>query len=299
MKLGFSSACCPDWDLDTLIARASALGYQGLELRGLAGEKHLPALPILRQNPKAVAGQFRNAGVELVCLSTENCFHWPQRGKISESKQQVREFIELAGELGCPYVRVLGGQAPRHGDRSATLARIADALRDLAGMAAARSTAILLENDGDFASSRDLWFILDAVNHPAVRACWHPCHAQAAGDRPTLAIPRLGRRIALTHIVDGRFARDGTLEGYALPGDGQVDLDLTLGLLRGIGYEGYLIFDWPRLRVPSLAGPDEALPAAFARMKAMLERLESVKELTAYKGDKNAPRYNRPPQPKS
>jgi hypothetical protein len=29
-------------------------------------------------------------------------------------------------------------------------------------------------------------------------------------------------------------------------------------------------------------------------MKALLEKLESVKELSAYKGDKNAPRYSKP-----
>ncbi|HOB76800.1 MAG TPA: sugar phosphate isomerase/epimerase family protein [Phycisphaerae bacterium] len=294
MKLGFSSQGCPDWDLDTLIAQAAAMGYQGIELYGLQGERHLPAVPALRQDPKAVGSRFRDAGVELVCLATGNTFHWPDRRRLEENKQQVREFIELAGELGCRYVRVLAGELPRHEDRTTTLLRIADALRELGGIAAGHGTTILLENHGDFAGSRDLWFVLDMVSHPAVRACWHPCHAQVAGDRPSLAIPRLGRRIALAHIVDGRFTTNGAFETYVLPGEGQVDLELTLTLLRGVGYEGYLIFDWPRQRVASLAGPEQALPAALAQMKALLEKLESVKELSAYKGDKNAPRYSKP-----
>lgn len=299
MKLGFSSLGCPDWDLDTIIAQAAALGYNGVELRGLRGEMHLPALPILRQDPKAVAGRFRDAGVELACLATGNCFHWEDRRKVAENKQQVREFLELAGELGCPYVRVFGDEVPRYGDKHATMLRIADALRDLAPVAAAHQVVILLENHGDFASSRDLWFILDTVNHPAVRACWHPCHAKVAGDRPSLAIPRLGRRIALTHIVDGRFSPEGALESYVLPGDGVVDLGLVLDLLRGMTYDGYLVFEWPKLWQASLAAPEQAFPAAISKMKALLKEVESVKELTAYKGDKNAPRYCVPPQPQS
>jgi len=297
MKLGFSSLGCPQWDLETIIAQAAAMGYNGVELRGLQGEMHLPALPALRQDAKAVAGKFRDAGLELVCLATGNCFHWQDKRKLAEHKQQAREFIELAGELGCPYVRVFGDEVPRYEDKSATMQRIACALRDLAGVAAEHRTTLLLENHGDFAASRDLWFILDIVNHPAVRACWHPCHAQVAGDRPSLAIPRLGTRTALVHMVDGRFTAEGALEAYVLPGAGKVDLGLTVDLLSGVGYDGYLMFEWPKLWVASLAAPEQALPTALAKMKAMLAGLAAVKELTAYKGDKNAPRYAKAARP--
>ncbi len=291
MKFGFSSVGCPDWDLDTIIGQAAAMGYQGVELRGLQGEMHLPASPALASNPAAVVERFSNAGVELVCLATGNCFHWKDARKLAEHKAQVREFLELAGELGCPYVRVFGDEVPRYEQKQATLVRIADALRELAPAAAACHTTIVLENHGDFAGSRDLWFILDAVSHPAVRCCWHPCHAKVAGERMTLSVPRLGRMIALTHIVDGRFNEDGALETYVIPGEGDADLERFLDLLRGIAYSGYLIFDWPKLWVTSLADPDKSLPAALAKMKGMLDKLTAVKELTAYKGDKNVPKF--------
>jgi len=294
MKLGFSSLGCPSWDLETIIAQAAAMGFNGVELSGLQGQTHLPAL---RQDAKGVAGRFRDAGVELVCLATGNYFHWQDRGKLDEHKRQARESIELAGELGCPFVRVFGGEVARFEDKSVTVRCIVEALGGLAAEAAEREVTILLENQGDFATSRHAWYILDTVNHPAVRACWHPCHAQAAGDQPSVAIPRLGTRIALTHVVDGRFAANGTLEEYALPGAGAVDLGLTVDLLGGIGYDGYLMFDWPKSRVASLAAPEEAMPAALAKMKAMLAELAGIKELTAYKGDKNAPRYAKAVRP--
>lgn len=291
MKIGFSTIGCPDWDLDTIIAQGAALKYEAVELRGIQGEMHLPACAAVAKDPESVANRFAEANLDLACLATGNAFHWPDKKKVAENKAQVREFIELAAQLRCPLVRVFGDEVPRYEQKQVTLLRIADALRDLAPVAASNGVTLVLENHGDFAASRDVWFILDAVNHPAVQCCWHPCHAKAAGDRLTLSVPRIGRLISLVHLVDGRFNEDGALEGYALPGDGNVDIERFLFLLRGVTYDGYLIFDWPKLWVPGLADPDKAFPAALTKTKALLSKMESVKELTAYKGDKNVPRY--------
>lgn len=291
MKLGFSSIACPDWDLETIITQAAALGYDGVELRGLQGEMHLPASPALAQDPAAVARRFADAGVELVCLATGNCFHDPNRRRVAEQKAQVREFIELAAQLGCPMVRVFGDEVPRYDQKQAVALRIIDALRDLAPFAADHGVTLLLENHGDFVTSRDVWFIIDSVNHPAVKCCWHPCHARAGGDRMTLAIPRLGRMIGLVHLVDGRFSEDNTFEGYVLPGEGNLDVERFLNLLRGVVYQGYVVFDWPRLWVPSLAEPDKALPAAAEKIRGIFEAFRNEKELSAYKGDKSVPKY--------
>src|SRR4029079_1093960 len=107
----------------------------------------------------------------------------------------------------------------------------------------------------------------------------------------TLSVPRVGRLISLVHLVDGRFNDAGALEGYALPGDGQLDMEKFLLLLRGVTYDGYLIFDWPKLWVPGVADPEKAFPSALTKLKTLLTKIESVKELTAYKGDKNLPKY--------
>lgn len=294
MKYGFSSLGCPDWDLDTIISQASSMGYDGVSLRGLQGELHLPACPTLAGNPQSVARRFAEAGIELVCLETGNCFHWKDARKRTEQKAQVREFIELAGALDCPYVRIYGDEVPHYERRETTLVRIAEALRELAPMAASHNVTLLLENHGDFAGSRDLWFILDTVSHPAVQACWHPCHARVLGDTHTIAVPRLGTKIALVLVVDGKFNEVDALDAYALPGEGNLDYPRFLDILRGIAYQGYLVFHWPKLWNPSLAEPESAFPAALTKLKEMVRVLEEVKELSAYKGDKHAPKYASP-----
>lgn len=297
MKIGFSTLGCPDWDLNTVIDQAKAMGYEAVELRGLQGEMHLPASPVLAQNPAGVASRFAEAGLDIACLGSSASFHWQDRRKLAEQKAQTREFIELAGALGCPHVRVFPDEVPRYEVRQRTLVRIADALRELAPYASAHGTTLVLENHGDFAGSRDLWFLLDSVGHPGLQCCWNPCHAKAAGERPTLSVPRLGRRIAMTHLVDGRFNDQGLLEGYALPGEGAVDLEHYLTLLTGTAFDGYLIFEWPKLWLPALAAPEQALPAALASIRGMLSRLSGAKDLSAYKGDKNAPTFRAPRGP--
>jgi sugar phosphate isomerase/epimerase len=290
MKIGFSTVGCPDWDLDTIISQGSKLGYQAVELRGLQGEMHLPDLPAVSKDPAALAARFAEAKLDIACLATGNCFHSQDKKEVARNKGQVREFIELAAQLGCPFVRVFGDEVPRYEQKQTTYLRISEALRDLAPTAAAHGVTLVLENHGDFASSRDVWYILDSVDHPAVRCCWHPCHAKAAGDRLTLSVPRVGRLISLVHLVDGRFNEAGALEGYALPGDGNVEMEKFLMLLRGVTYDGYLIFDWPKLWVSGVADPEKAFPSALTKIKGLLTKFDGVKELTAYKGDKNAPK---------
>lgn len=297
MKLGFSSLACPEWGLETIISRAATIGFTCVELHGLQGNPHLPSVAALTQDPSGVAARFRDANVELVCLGSGASFGSPEKHRLDEEKARATEVIALAGQLGCPFVRFSSGPAAPREQKQTTMLRMIDVLRDLAQAATDTGTTILLENDGGFPASRDTWFIIDSVGHPAVRCCWNTCRSRLAGERPTITVPRLGRMIGLVHTVDARITGEGALDRYELPGDGSAELDRAVELLHGIVYQGPLVFAWPKSRVASLAAPDDALPAAFAKLKEMLDRVAATKELSAYKGDKNAPRYA-PPGPK-
>ncbi len=294
MNLGFSSVACPDWDLETIIRQAATIGYRSLELGGLGGQLHLPAVPQLAGEAESVAARCRDAGIELTCLATRNMMHWTDSARAAQEQVQVRETIQLAARLGCPFVRILPGVIPGGEQKQATLMRIAARLRELAPLAAGHHTTLLVENSGDFIASRDLWFILDNANHPAVRCCWNPCWAYAGGESASLAVPRLGRFLGLLHVSDLALAANGHADlgkQLRIPGQGQLDLEHVLNLLRGIGYAGDVIFYWPRQSIPSLAAPEEVLPAAYAALRGLLDKLAAEKELTAYKGDKNVPKY--------
>ena len=100
--------------------------------------------------------------------------------------------------------------------------------------------------------------------------------------------------IGMVHMLDAKLGPDGKLQAYELPGNGDLDTERILDLIRGVAYSGDLIVYWPRRSIPTLAEPETALPAARAALQAALEKLAATKELTAYKGDKNVPKYATP-----
>jgi len=294
MKLAFSNVACPGWDIVTLVEKAKEYGYQGLELRSLDGQMHLPLAPQLASNPAKVGKLMRDAGVELVCLATSAAFHMRDAREVAQNQAQVREYIELAGKLGCPFVRVFGAEIPKarfwligNERREVVLGRIAKAISELADFAAAHRVTILIENSGDFTDSPAMWYLVDAANSPAVKCCWNPMAALTRGERPTSSIPRLAARIGHIHLTDAKF--DGrAFASHVLPGEGSVEIPRLVQLLKGIGYREYLCFEWPKLWNPGLADADRALPAAAKYLQPLLG--EKTIPMTAYKGDKNAPR---------
>lgn len=298
MKLAFSTMACPAWDLATILSKAKEHGYAGVELRGLLGQLHLPLASELTADPRATREKFKAAGVELVCLASSAAFHMRDAQQVADNKAQVRDYIDTAAELGCPFVRVFGAEIPRRmvigpEPRERVLARIVAALRDLAPYAESKRVTLVIENSGDFCGSEDLWFLADAAESPAVQACWNTLAGRAVRERPTTSITRLGRLTALVHVCDGKFDEAGRFDGHVLPGQGDCELPRMFELLKGTGYDGWLVFDWPKLWNAGLADAEKSLPAAAKYFKELFALKPVV--LSAYKGDKNAPKYRARP----
>jgi len=292
MKIGFCSRVCPEWDLATNLSKAVEFGFDGLELRGLAGESYLPRMPELASDPNVTRGRFGEAKIELVCLSSGATLGTRDRSERARNRFELEEYIELASSLACPYVRISAGPSPKGESRQITLARLAEELRRMAPFAAEKKVAVLVENSGDFPGSADLWFLLDSVSHPAIQACWDPLTGRMIGERPTISIPRLGTRIGLFHVGDGRFSEHGVLAEGTLPGEGDVELVRAIELLRGVVYRDYLVFDGVGANHVAVQ-PDETLPKVRAFLREQVDARQPV--LSAYKGDKNAARLGTPP----
>lgn len=95
--------------------------------------------------------------------------------------------------------------------------------------------------------------------------------------------------VAVTRMVDAIFTDNGALEKHVPVGQGQVDLGRYLVLMRGIHSETLLVVSWPAS--VSLPEPAEFLASARVWVEQRLAAMAQAPELTAYKGDKNAPRF--------
>jgi sugar phosphate isomerase/epimerase len=184
------------------------------------------------------------------------------------------------------------GEVQRLDTQRAALARVAEQLLSVAPLAAKFGVTLLVENGGDFPGSADIWFLLDAVSHPNVRCCWNQCHAMTIRERCTTSLPRLGGKIGLVHLCDADFDEQGVLLEYKPLGQGGAQCAKQIELLKGLVYSGYLIFEWPKLWMESLPGPEAVLPNAAKFLQTQLEAKQPI--LSAYKGDKNAPKYAKP-----
>ncbi len=299
MKLAFSTVACPTLDLGTILDKAAQHGFDGVEIRVLQGQLNLTLAPELTADPEQTRARFKSAGVELMCLSSSAAFHMRDPQAVADQKAQVRDYVDTAAALGCPYVRVFAAEIPKrfligYERRDKVLCRIAGALRDLVSYAESRRVTLVLENAGDFCGSEDLWFLVDAAGSPAVQACWNTLAARSIRERPTISIPRLGCKIALVHAADAKFDEAGHFDGHVIPGQGDCELDRMFELLKGTGFDGWLVFDWPKLWNSGLPDADRVLPQAAAYFRGLMA--QQTKTLTAYKGDKHAPKYrNREP----
>ncbi|MGB2988136.1 MAG: sugar phosphate isomerase/epimerase family protein [Phycisphaerae bacterium] len=288
MKLGFSSLVCPEWDLETIVNNASAMGFDGVELHGLGGELHLPLVPELADRPDSVRRMFQEKNLELVCLGTSAMLGSYWLPEVTRHKAAITECIELAAKLGCPYVRFGLGDMQRWDLHGVALSRIAEVLTSLVPVATRHNVTLLVENGGDFPGSQELWFLVDAVGHPAVRCCWNQCSAIIVRERPTHSIPRLSSKIDLVHLCDATFDDQGVLLDYKPLGEGHAEIGRQIELLKGVVYDRYLVFEWPKMSVESLPAPEVVLPEVAKYLRERVDEKQPV--LSAYKGDKRAPK---------
>lgn len=289
MKIGFSSLVCPRWGLEEIVVKAAAHGFDGVELRGLRGELHLPVVSELAANPKAVSEFFAEKKVELVCLGSSVTLESKKLREVAKQKAVLEEYVELASRLRCPNVRIFVGEVPRRDNRRRALSRVAEALSGLTSLLSRWKVTLLVENGGDFPGSDDLWFLIDSVSHPRVRCCWNPCTGRQALERPTVSMPRLGFRIGMVHVCDAEFSDDGVLTAYKPIGQGDAEVGHQIDLLKGLAFDRYVIFEWPKLWIESLPEPESVLPEAAGFLRERINARQPV--LSAYKGDKNAPRW--------
>jgi len=113
--------------------------------------------------------------------------------------------------------------------------------------------------------------------------------AAAAGDSLSISVPRIGRQVSITHILDAIFDKQGNINRYVPLGHGQIEWRLYLRLMRGIGATPHLIVSAPTKGTET--NSREYLATAQAWLDEQLKQLDLEPELSAYKGDKNAPKF--------
>jgi sugar phosphate isomerase/epimerase len=268
MKFGFSTVCAPAWDFATLIARAKEYGYDGVEIRALADRT--AANPLLTDAAK-LRQMFASGGVEICCLATSIAMVQNKR-RDAQQAEELRHYIDLAQQLECPTVKIFDTQVKPGWSRASTGVLLGDWLAPLADYAAEHEICIGVENALSFRNAKEMWAIVDRMNHPSIGVAWDLFNAAMVGEGPAYSVPTLNSKIVYTQVKDAKFGALGAT--YVKIGEGDVKVRDFLRRLRGVGYEGYVTVEWEKAWLPNLAGPEEILPDAIAKLRDWDKRLE-------------------------
>jgi sugar phosphate isomerase/epimerase len=233
-------------------------------LRFVQGEDSLWKLPVFSGTELAGTKRaLKDSALIISCLDTSCRFHSPDAAERERWISEGKRMADLAAELGAPGLRVFGDTIQPGTDRSSTQSWIAESIRELAEITAARGVEIWIENHGDFAGSAETAAILQQAASPNTGVVWDPANSFVAiQEQPADGAAQLRLAIRHVHIKDLQRDRDGWK--YVLTGEGAFPLLALKTVLQDLQYDRFLSFEWEKRWHPELADADIALPH-FAR----------------------------------
>lgn len=259
MKTAFTTLGCPEWSWEKIMDEAARLGYDGIEIRGLQGEMFVPRMaPFLESSRMQTMAELEARGLRICCFDTSCVFHDP--AKYEAAVEEGKATIDLARQMGVPYVRVFGDAIPDRSRQAETIAQVARGLQTLCRHAEGKQVAVLLETHGDFAASEDILAVASLVEHECFGVLWDINNPYKYGQGESIGdtYNALSGLIRHTHFKD--TLGSGKDERIKLAGEGDVPMLECLALLHGSGYDGWISFEWEKKWHPSIEEPEVALP---------------------------------------
>jgi sugar phosphate isomerase/epimerase len=264
MKFAFSTVACPEWDFETLCARGKEYGYDGIEVRGFLNESILTASNIFLTDPAKLRSMLKYHGLSICCLASSIAM----KGKKKTDRMAAddcRRYIDTAAAVGCPLVKIFDTEVRPGQNRASAAIELGDWLLPLGDYAASRDIVIVVENALSFRSAKEMWLILDRLQHPSIACCWDVFNAALIGESPYISVPTLNSKIQYAQVKDAKLGPLGA--SFCKLGEGDVAVEKFLTRLMGIGYAGWVTFEWEKAWLPGLAGPEESLPDAIKKMR--------------------------------
>ncbi len=271
MKFAFSTAGCPAWDFEKTALRAREYGYDGVELLGSFDDNAPSAANAFLSDAGKIRQTFSDAGIEICCLGSSISYA-QDRKRDEQSLANLRRFVDLAQQLDCGLVRILDMRIKPGRNRSLAGVGLGDWLWPIGDYAADHDVTIVVENALSFLGAREIWDVLDRLDHPCIAACWNVASATLIGETPAVSVPVLNHRIGYVHITDATFGPDRV--SLARLGEGDVPVRSFLTRLRGIGYPGWVTLQWTKEILPSNMAPEALLTDSIAKLRDWTRPLE-------------------------
>ena len=255
---------------------AKDFGFEGIEIRGLGNSIFaVQAQPFTERELPNTIKTLKALRLSIPIFSSNCCLKYEDM--IDENKREIKEYVQLAGKTGTPYIRVLADlEVFPDGEVDDDL--VIRQLKELAPFAAAHNVTLLVETNGVYADTARLRRLLERVAHDSVAALWDVHHPfRVAEEAPETTIQNLGAYIKHIHVKDSLMA-DGKLQ-YRLMGEGDIPIDGMMRALQSINYEGFVSLEWLKRWADDLEDAGIVIPQFAHYMEKYSEKKTARMEL--------------------
>lgn len=269
MKLSFSTLSCPDWSFSDIYATAADLGYNGIEIRGVADELYAPKIDVF--SPEKIDGtrdQLVRRRLEIPILTTgAYIIGNPDAALV---KREVEDYSALAQKLGVKYIRLLVEQTPDPRVTNPDIDAAVAEFSSLCDVAAKYGITILTETNGILADTNTCRRFIEAVDRENCGVIWDPNHTvRYFCETPARSVLNVGKYIRHVHLKDSVMGLNGKVQ-YLLTGYGTMPFPDIVNSLLSVGYGGYLSYEWVKRWSRELAEPGVALYQYINYMKDLI-----------------------------
>lgn len=249
MKFGFSTLGCPHWTFEEIIATAKDLGYNGIEVRGIANELYAPNIKAFSDENMAKS-QEKLGNLEIAMLTSNSCIAVKENA--DKHEQEALAYIELAHKLGVKYVRIMCTNRAMLDDGDYDLALAT--YKKLANAGAKLGVTPLIETNGMFCDTELLAKFMSEVGEENIGVLWDIHHPYRYGrENIDFTLANIGKYVKYVHIKDSIRVNGSTV--YKMLGGGDLPLGEAIDGLKKLGYDGYITLEWVKRWQPDLAEP--------------------------------------------
>lgn len=161
-----------DWDLETIITKLEAAGFEAVELR--TEHKHGIEPSISAAEREAVRRRFARSKIRLLSYGTTCEFHSADAAVRRKNIELGKQFVDLAHDTGAWGVKVRPNGFAKEVSREQTIRNIAASLRELGDYGEGRGVEIWLEVHGSGTQQPAVAAeIMRAAKHRNVGLCWN------------------------------------------------------------------------------------------------------------------------------
>lgn len=273
LPLSFATLGCPSWSLREIVENAAAMGFDGIDFRGLQEALDITTCPEFTTDLNATKHLLADHGIAVSGIATSARFAVVDEGDLRDNFDEARRNMALAAELNAPVLRVYGGRVPEGYTVDTIMPMLVENLRAAGDEAEKFGVTLALETHDDWTDSAVFARLMQAVNHPRVRVLWDLHHPyRTNGEAPAYTYDNIGPYTVSIHVKDSvPVAGEGDHDHrYVFLGEGDVPVKAMLDLLIAGGYDGYAVLEWEKRWIPDLPDPEAAFPQYVIKMRAWL-----------------------------